>query len=546
MSDTNLKKDLNDSYTYESEWSELFGNPKFIKEFSEDILEPYIITKRWYGGKASALKYIELVDHFRIENGDDLFYGLVLEVNFREAFVQNYFIPLALVTDHNYAKDEIITKIKLNDKQGFLVDATLLESFRKQIFEKILEGAKSKYEELEFRRGRGCKDNQYISSKPMGVEQSNTSIIFNDTYILKIFRRIFVDQNPDYEINKYLTDKGVFKNTPKYSGSITLRFSDKNVITLALMQRLVPNQGDAWEYFLDQLKDIFKTLNVVRPDILQLKPVDMFDKVDYTELPEEIRQSVPLSFFDDIIQLGLRTAQMHVTLGLERVNIQFTPQTYSNDYSVWLKNRLIYQFENRVNLVENNLHKLKGLRLDLAQQFLDNKKIIRKKLLDFDESKLKGERIRIHGDYHLGQVLVDKGDFYIIDFEGEPESTIRDRKVKQSPLKDVAGVFRSFNYAVYATIFNNLENFQYSKEELFHFADVLYSYMTAIFLRKYVKYVQSHNLSIGYYKEIKFMLEYCLLEKAVYELGYELNSRPKWAVIPLKGISKIINNQQKI
>ncbi|MHA7057456.1 maltokinase N-terminal cap-like domain-containing protein [Aquimarina sp. M1] len=546
MSDINQKKDLNDMYIYKSEWSELFENPQFIKEFSEDILEPYIITKRWYGGKASALKYIELVDHFRIEDENDLFYGLVLEVNFREAFVQNYFIPLALVTDHDYAKEEIITKVALNEKEGVLIDATLLESFRKQIFEKILEGAKSKYNELEFRRGRECEAVEYISSKPMGVEQSNTSIIFNDKYILKIFRRIFVDQNPDYEINKYLTDKGIFKNTPKYSGSITLRFSDKNVITLALLQQLVPNQGDAWEYFSNELKEIYETLQHVHPDVMKLKPIGMFDKINIKTIPEEIREHVPISFFEDIIQLGLRTAQMHVSLGLERVNMQFTPQTYSNDYSVWLKNRLIYQFENRVNLVENNLHKLEGLRLELAQEFLDNKKIIRKKLLDFDESKLKGERIRIHGDFHLGQVLVDNKDFYIIDFEGEPESTIRDRKVKQSPLKDVAGVFRSFNYAVYATIFNNLENFNYSNEELFHFADVLYSYMTAVFLRKYVKYVQSHNLSIGYHKEIKFMLEYCLLEKAVYELGYELNSRPRWAVIPLKGISKIINSQPKI
>ncbi len=540
--ETQSKKDLNNEYIYKSTWSELFKNPQFVTELCEDILEPYIITKRWYGGKASALKYIELVDHFKIEDDHDLFYGLVLEINFKEAFVQNYFIPIALVTDQDFPEEDIIARIQLNETHGFLVDATLLESFRKQVFEKILEGAKTKYKGLEFRRGRGCKDKEYSSSRFLGAEQSNTSIIFNDTYILKIFRRIFIDQNPDYEINKYLTDKGIFKNTPKYGGSITLRFSDKNVITLALMQRLVPNEGDAWEYFLKQLKDIFKTLNEVHPDISALEPIGMFDKINLDIIPEEIMKYCPVSFFKDIDQLALRTAQMHVTLGLERVNMQFTPQKYSNDYSVWLKNRLIYQFENRVNLVENNLHKLEGLRLELAQEFLDKKKEIRKRLLDFDESKLKGERIRIHGDYHLGQVLVSDGDFYIIDFEGEPESTIRDRKVKQPPLKDVAGIFRSFNYAVYATIFSNMEDFEYSKSTLFHFADVLYSYMVAVFLKRYVKYVQSHNLSVGYKKEIEFILEYCLLEKAVYELGYELNSRPRWAVIPLKGISKIINS----
>ncbi len=540
--ETKHKKDLNDEYIYKSEWSELFKNPQFIEELCEDILEPYIITKRWYGGKASALKYIELLDYFKIKDDNDLFYGLVLEVNFREAFVQNYFIPIALVTDQEFSQDDIIAKIRLNEKEGALVDATHLESFRKQIFEKILEGAKTKYKGLEFRRGRGCKDKEYISSRFLGAEQSNTSIIFNDNYILKIFRRIFTDQNPDYEINKYLTDKGVFKNTPKYSGSITLRFSDKNVITLALMQQLVPNEGDAWEYFLKQLKNIFKKLSEIHPDVSQLEPIGIFDKIDPSIIPEEIMKYCPMRFFEDIDQLAFRTAQMHVALGLERINTQFTPQIYSNDYSVWLKNRLIYQFENRVNLVENSLHKLDGYRLELAHEFLDRKKEIRKRLLDFDESKLKGERIRIHGDYHLGQVLVTDRDFYIIDFEGEPESTIRDRKVKQPPLKDVAGIFRSFNYAVYSTIFNSTEDFHYSKEDLFRFAEVLYSYMAAVFLRRYVKYVQAHNLSIGYKKEIKFVLNYCLLEKAVYELGYELNSRPRWAVIPLKGISKIINS----
>lgn len=198
--------------------------------------------------------------------------------------------------------------------------------------------------------------------------------------------------------------------------------------------------------------------------------------------------------------------------------------------------------DNRINLLENNLHKLEGLRLELAQDLLKNKKEVKKRFLDFDEAKLKSERIRIHGDYHLGQVLVKDRDFYIIDFEGEPESTIRDRKVKQPPLKDVAGMFRSFNYAIYATIFNNLEKYTHSIEDLFHAGDVLYSNMVGVFLDTYISEVQSKNLNIGYIKEIEFLLEYCLLEKAIYELGYELNARPRWAIIPLKGISNILND----
>ena len=156
-------------------------------------------------------------------------------------------------------------------------------------------------------------------------------------------------------------------------------------------------------------------------------------------------------------------------------------------------------------------------------------------------TKLKGQRIRVHGDYHLGQILVQDSDFYILDFEGEPESTIRDRKVKQPPLKDVAGLFRSFHYAIYTTIFKNSEN-NNVPETLFHAGEVLYDYIIGLFLGTYITEVRHANLNIGYNQERIFLLKYALLEKAFTKLGYELNSRPQWAIIPLKGISNIINN----
>ncbi len=112
-------------------------------------------------------------------------------------------------------------------------------------------------------------------------------------------------------------------------------------------------------------------------------------------------------------------------------------------------------FQNRLNTIENNMHKLKGEALELAQEMLERKNEIRNRFVEFDWHHMKGERIRIHGDYHLGQVLVDGEDFYLLDFEGEPESTIRDRKVKQMPQKDLAGMFRSFHYAIYSTIFEH-------------------------------------------------------------------------------------------
>jgi maltose alpha-D-glucosyltransferase/alpha-amylase len=395
---------------------------------------------------------------------------------------------------------------------------------------------------VQYHKSERFGDMPYESSRFMGLEQSNTSIVYNEKYVLKFFRRIYSDKNPDYEMSRFLSDKKDFKNTPSYLGSINVVDSDNEYITIGLMQELVPNEGDAWEYMQKELHKVFSNLEYKNINIDELPTIDLFFRLNIHDVPPRIIDWVGLNVFLKVQMLAKRTAEMHIALGSEFEDTAFTPTHFNGDYTVWLKNRMLYQFQNRLNTIENNLHKLDGLALELAHEFLDKKNIIRKRFVSFDWTKLKGERIRVHGDYHLGQVLVKDNDFYILDFEGEPESTIRDRKVKQPPLKDVAGMFRSFHYAIYSTIFNNQDNYKHTQEELFKSGELLYRYLIGVFLEMYTTEVQKANLNIGYEQECIFLLKYSLLEKAVYELGYELNSRPRWAVIPLKGISNIINH----
>lgn len=528
------------SFSFNCTWQECFNNTEFRKTLESDILENYIINKRWYAGKASTLKYIEIVDYFSIKSKKHSYYGVLLEVNFKEAFFQHYFMPFGFVEEKDLGTNTIISNVKFGKKEGFLVDALHQEDFRQLLFDSIVNANEQEVLKLNFHKGLSLKTNEYKSSRFMGLEQSNTSIIFNEQFVLKIFRRIYVSVNPDYELSRFLTERMNFANTPAYTGSVSLKTTEGD-ITLGLMQQLVSNQGDAWKYMLEKCDQVFMNIKNKRIKIKQLPKVELFERLSITQLPPEIIDWVGLSLLLSIQTLAQRTAEMHIALGSDIHETAFTPTTYNGDYTVWLKNRLLYQFQNRLNIIENSLHKLDGLALELAHEFLNNKKIIRKHFTDFDWTKMKSERIRIHGDYHLGQVLVNGDDFFILDFEGEPESTIRDRKVKQPPLKDVAGMFRSFHYAIYATIFNNTDKYGLSKEELFSVGELLFNYFVAVFLNTYVKTAQDGNLNIGYYNEINFLLKYCLLEKAVYELGYELNSRPRWAVIPLTGIKSILN-----
>ncbi|MEM6718153.1 MAG: trehalose synthase [Bacteroidota bacterium] len=529
------------NYNFNDPWENLLENKNFVKAFLSDVLEDYITKQRWYGGKASKLKYIELSEYFRIQQHGEVYYGLILEVNFVEAFYQHYFLPIAFVSDESFAKEDRILPISIKDQEGFIIDAINLEAFRKLVFERIVTALPNDQTRVQYHKSLEFHD-EYKSSRFMGLEQSNTSIVYNENYVLKFFRRIYANKNPDYEMSRFLSEKKQYKNTPAYLGSLSIVDSDKENITIGLMQEMVPNEGDAWDYMLKELHKVFLTLESKKINVKHLPKTELFERLGIRDVPPQIIDWVGLNLFLKVQKLATRTAEMHVALGSEFEETAFTPTHFNGDYTVWLKNRLLYQFQNRLNTVENNLHKLEGLSLTLAQDFLDQKNSIRKRLVNFDWTKLKGERIRVHGDYHLGQILVKDDDFYILDFEGEPESTIRDRKVKQPPLKDVAGLFRSFHYAIYATIFNHNEKYNCQQDELFEAGELLYTYFIGVFLKTYIEKIQDANLNIGYSQERIFLLKYSLLEKAIYELGYELNSRPLWAVIPLKGIANIINH----
>ena len=542
MSKEISKNRLQLPYNFDISWEELLDSSEFVKVFLSDIIEDYIVKQRWYGGKASKLKYVELSEYFIIQQGDEVYYGLILEVNFAEAFYQHYFLPIAFVTDENFSKEDRILPVSIKGQTGYIIDAINLEAFRKLVFELILNAQSTNKCRVQYLKSPNFSDINYESSRFMGLEQSNTSIVYNEKYVLKFFRRIYANKNPDYEMSRFLSEKKDFKNTPKFLGSINIIDSEKTEITIGLMQEMVPNQGDAWDFMLKEVSNVFANLHHKKINVNLLPKTELFLRLDINDVPPQIIDWVGLNLLMKIQKLAKRTAEMHICLGSEFEETAFTPTRYNSDYTVWLKNRLLYQFQNRLNTIENNLHKLDGLALDLAHEFLNKKNEIRKRFVKFDWTKLKGERIRVHGDYHLGQILVKDDDFYILDFEGEPESTIRDRKVKQPPLKDIAGLFRSFHYAIYATIFNNSNDFNFPQETLFEAAELLYSYFTGVFLGTYINEVQEANLNIGYNQERIFILEYCLLEKAVYELGYELNSRPRWALIPLKGISNIINH----
>ncbi len=527
-------------------WKALKKTDTAINLWMSGSIRKYVKQCRWYGGKASRDKQF-LADHLLpIDYQGVRYYLMLIEVMYEEGFVQNYLLPLAIVlkTEVESEKAIIATITKSKD---VLVDATFVAHFREAIFDYMRKGklldVHSGY--LQFDKGRAFqKSDEAITSKLLNAEQSNTTIVYNNKYFCKFYRRLFRDPNPDIEMIQHLSEKYDFAHVPAFASCITWKRKGIYDVSIAMMQSKVDNEGDAWTWTNAQLSKSFDGIvqNKTKKD--NIPALKLFKTRSYEGTPAEVKKIIGNDLLHGIKMIAIRTAEMHIHLAHEPYNRLFTRSSYNGDYSVWLKNRISYQFEARYALLDKSMSKLKGLSKDYAQFFYENKTEIKNRIYSFDEHDLTGQRIRIHGDYHLGQLLVTKGDFVILDFEGEPESTIHDRKVKQSPLKDVSSMFRSFHYAIYATIFNSKKISVKQQPEMFEIGERMYSWMVAIFLNHYLKKAFDSTLNIGYENEIEYLLKYHLLEKAIYELGYELNARPDWAIIPLRGMYTILQSKK--
>ena len=331
---TKKKEDtlLKAPYKFDVAWEELLEDKKFIEVFLSDILEDYVLKQRWYGGKASKLKYIELQEYFRIQQKGEVYYGLLLEVNFEEAFYQHYFLPIAFVSDESFAEKDRILPISIKGQEGYIIDAINLEAFRKLVFERILTAEPNDTTRVQYHKSVNFMETQYESSRFMGMEQSNTSVIINDRCVIKFFRRIYADKNPDYEMSRFLSERKEYKNTPAYQGSLSIRDAEDANITIALMQELVPNEGDAWDYMLKELHNIFSNLEYKGIDVHRLPQTELFRGLTIRNVPPEIIDWAGLSIFLKLQVLARRTAEMHIALGSEFEVTAFTPEHFNGDY----------------------------------------------------------------------------------------------------------------------------------------------------------------------------------------------------------------------
>jgi len=518
------------SVTLNRPWDEFAHDKAAIALLEANVVYDYMRNCRWFAGKARMIKFLKVQQMLPIPIENDIAYLIIVHVGYTYGDEEKYAMPVSFVPDDYELIGHInhkafICRLNVGGRPGWLIDSIYDFRFQRQLFENIWDKAQNKQEKgaLLYQRGKGLA----ITDENMGylcvvpeLIQSNSSLVYGNKYFLKIYRKLFREMNPEVEMLQFLTEKGGFKNIPAFCGSIVFERPETPPVTIAVMLQKVASKSDSWAATGDDLNAF------------------LFRFVDRDfSIHDEVFEKVEL--------LGKRTAEMHLALLSDKKSKDFKPEHYDAEYVGFVQKHLVNLLDKRLKLLKENYSRLDENAKTLADQFINSEAIIRHFFSKISSSELKALRIRIHGDYHLGQVLFTGNDYIIIDFEGEPESAIADRKIKHSPLKDVAGMIRSFHYAVCAKLYFSSETKGIDPLRLQKAADRWYKLITDAYVESYLQTMGDIKHIFGGRTEMNFILQLHLLEKSVYELGYELNGRPDWIRIPLKGIQQVLFEIEK-
>lgn len=524
-----------------------------LKGILPSALPEFLVKQRWFGAKARTISSVEVSDTIPFHSDSLRSYFILAHVKYSSGPVETYDVPLVPAPDGAAQLDySSLLRIQPGNFPEVIVlkDALTDENFLAHLLVAIANG-------VSLRGARGQVRAVSTPALPslwqpsqgplapsvMNAEQSNSSVVYEKRLVLKIFRRLEEGLNPDLEIGSFLTERTSFRNVPPLAGYLEYVSESGTRTALGMLQGYVANQGDAWQFTLKALAGYYERASQFSGLLNEMPHAPLLKLCDQ-ELSDDARQRIG-PYHNAAALLGRRTAELHLALASDPEDPDFAPQPFSEtDLRAFANSAL--------QLLTANFDLLRRLRNGMpehsrqeADSVLRLEGAARRRFQLLTGLKISATVTRIHGDYHLGQVLFTGSDFVIIDFEGEPARPLEERRKKRSPLQDVAGMLRSFHYAAYAPLLQQQSGESLTQEQLQvlgHSAQYWQKWVSVAFLKTYLEVSGNSNFIPQGGEELALLLDLYQLDKAVYELGYELNNRPSWVRIPLDGISQLLQD----
>jgi maltose alpha-D-glucosyltransferase/alpha-amylase len=559
----------------------------------ERALPAWLEGQRWFGAKTRRMRDAEIREAIPVEHDGSRWYLLMAEISFVDHEPERYSLTLGFASGAEAYRigrehpDAVVAPTVIGGEEGVLHEALASPGFCQALLSLVSGERRIRGQDgwLSARAGDavertlagtgpvapppggteqaedalpagGAEDGEAgdapeeealpsLEPRVFSGEQSNSSVVYGDSFILKLYRRLEPGIHPDLEVTRFLTDRG-FPHTPELAGDLVYRAGRRGPeVAMGTLQSFVESQGDAWEYTLDSVERYFERALADGGAELPTDPLgaESFLRLAGSEVPPGVRDQMG-PYLDSAWLLGRRTGELHAAL-----HAPGHPDFSSQGFGA-LARRSHYQ--SMRNLVGRTFRTLDDVLPRLPEPIrgeAERVAALRDEILERSyrivRTDLSAVRIRCHGDYHLGQILYTGKDFVILDFEGEPARPLNTRRSRKSALTDVAGMTRSFHYAAYAALFEAEEKGLLREADLPRLQRLARGWTlwaSATFLEGYLEEAGQQPFVPEDEEELVFLLDFFQLEKAVYELGYDIDNRPDWVRIPVEGIRELMGD----
>ena len=523
------------------------------QQLESSILPAYMQKTRWFVGKKRNMFSLSIAESAVIDLPKGPVYMLLVEVTYETGLPELYQLPLTLVSGKQASElttncpHSIVALVDQNGTDAVLCDALFEPGLQQWLMQQMAENqtVQNGHSKIQFHSSpqllAHLQNNSDIRARVHNSERANTAVSYNNLFFLKLFRKVDRSVNPDLEISRYLSQELQFEHTPAYIGSMHWHFA-KDTIALGMMQSLVENHGDGYSYMTERINNYIE--RILAREWQTLHPEErvgtLTNPVGFDELPEELQVLLGGNAAEQVRKIGVRTGEMHLALATENGHKEFLPEEFSLHYQRSLFSSMQSLVRESYQSHHRNINRLpEALRTEVSALF-DRRDEILTTLKRIYNKKLDVVKTRIHGNYHLRHVLLTGRDLAIQDFTGNPEKSFSERRLKRSPLRDVATMILSLHYVAHEGFLGTSQVQQQELPALMPFAEMWAHYMSGFFVKAYLETVHESRFIPALKEDLDVMLQTYMLERALKDLISELDNRPESVVVPLRIIQSIL------
>jgi maltose alpha-D-glucosyltransferase / alpha-amylase len=520
-------------------------------------LLPMILRRRsWFVNKHRTIRHVSICDVIALP--ETMAHILLVKVEYTDGEPGQFTVPLSLATGEQAETilrekpHTVLAKVKgLPDPQSILYGSVFDRQFNDALLKSMLRRRRIKGEAGDmvgthtraFREAWG-RVRSNLEPQPQTLDAHKIQVTLGQDFVFTLYREVEPGPNPDREVGEFLTNHTNFAHITRTLGAIEYRVmqadESEEVTTLGTLTAYARNAADGWMYTLDHLGLFFERALAIGEDDPRLKDLTQGTPFALSSQPVPRVINELLGGHAEIaVLLGRCTADMHIALSSQPEIQDFAPEPFTEFYRHSLYHGLLAEMNKSMDALRHHVEQLSGAAQEEARALLEQQDTLRQRFNLLRDTRISGMRTRHHGDYHLGNVLYTGSDFIVKNFDGDYTRPMSERRIKRSPIKDVASMVRSLHYVSHAVLFNHVPGIVTTQDadwRLERWAKAWYQWVSALFLRGYFETAGAAGCLPRTQQEIKALLDAYTLEKGLIEIEYELEHRPDWVRIPLHGI----------